>query len=44
MSLLYLDTSAIAIYIKPMISQFVTYDKQLARAAELMGFEVAAPA
>lgn len=35
---------ATAIYIKPMISQFVTYDKQLARAAELMGFEVAAPA
>ena len=35
---------ATAIYIKPMISQFVTYDKQLARAAELMGFEVAVPA
>ena len=35
---------ATAIYINPMISQFVTYDKQLARAAELMGFEVAVPA
>ena len=35
---------ATAIYIKPMISQYVTYDKQLARAAELMGFEVAVPA
>jgi len=35
---------ASALTIKPLVSEFITYDKQLARAAELMGFEVAAPA
>jgi len=35
---------ASALLIKREISTFITYEKQLARAAELMGFEVAAPA
>ena len=35
---------ATAINCKPVVSEFITYDKDLARAAELMGFNVAAPA
>jgi len=34
---------ATAIMCKPVLSEFITYDKQLAKAAELMGFTVAAP-